>query len=291
VAKKEVSEAIVKADDDIMAGFLAPKGVNSEIDLNDLPDSSVDVKDNESGIVDVRIVQKMSKTSDTYDVGTMVLSTGMELGRNVKFIPLIFRRQAILFDKDNLGVVCQSRDGVHGSIDQQTVSVKNVDLVVGGECEGCDASYDKWEDLPKGFKAPACSKVYTFPAVIVAAEALSPKECMDLGPVILRFFRTSAPAGRMINTYSGKRPRYLFLWELTTQEQQNAGQPSSYVFKTKPMGRLSDEWILKCADLVKMYEDFNLGDVSTNRRMLAASTVVEGEGVRDADEDTDGLSF
>lgn len=281
MAKKDEQtggETSIAKVDDILSGLLASPD-EGDVDITDLPDPSVAPTENEKSIVDIRIVQKMSKISDTLPIGDIYASTGQHLGKKVIAIFLWSKRSADLLDKDTMRSVCSSRDGVMGKLQRQDVSIKGVNYRIGGECTSCQAYYDGWDEARAlGLKSPLCSKSMVYPAIIVGSDLVDGEGCKQLGLVVFKFKRTSTGVGKVINTYCAGRPKYLFAFELTTLVDNKGIQPTN-IWSARPLGRVSKEWIDIGKGLVDLYGKL---DLDTNESGPTAGTAVvpdeDGEG-------------
>ena len=257
--KEDGKDTAIAPTSTFASGLLAAPGEDLGVDINQLVDPSVKPTENEKTIVDIRISQKMSKIADVISPGKLYASTGQELGTQLDVIFLWSGRSAGLLDKNTLRQVCGSRDGIMGSLTRTDVEVNGVEYRIGGECKSCQVYYDGWDNLPKGAKSPLCSKNLYYPAIIVGGDALTPEQYMELGPVLFRFKRTSAPAGKLINTYCQNRPKYMFAFRLTAVENPKDTN-KSFMWTATPLGRVTTDWVERCAELVKNLQDMEIPD-------------------------------
>lgn len=283
MAKKDeqpASTALAK-NEDPMAGLLASPE-EGDVDISGLPDPSVKPTDNERSIVDIRIAQKMSKVAGEIPLGDWYASTGQHLGKKLTAIFLWSGRAADFLDKTTLRTICRSPNGVMGNRTRSPLDVQGREYMIGGECKSCDGYYDGWDNLKNGLKRPLCSKLMTYPAVIVQADELDPQAARDMGLVLFRFKGSSTGAGKVINTYCANRPKYLFAFELTTSEETIGQNQPTFVTKVRPLGKVSPKWVEACKELVDIYGKLELKTGDDEQPEAGTATVPEDE---------DGLGF
>jgi hypothetical protein len=106
------------------------------------------------------------------------LMTGSEPMKTCTVIPMLMTRRRELRDTDERAVVCRSADSLHGV------------GAPGGECATCPMN--QWTPNKKTGKnnAPPCIFIYSYMVYILEVEEMA----------VLEFYRTSLPAGKMLNT-------------------------------------------------------------------------------------------
>lgn len=124
------------------------------------------------------------------------LITGEDPMKDPIIVPLMMNRRRELRDPDeNRTVLCRSFDSIKGVGDP------------GGECASCPMS--KWSNAKgknKKNTAPPCTFIYSYVVFITNTQSLA----------ILEFYRTSIPAGKMLNTMIMQRGLGKFAAQLTS---------------------------------------------------------------------------
>lgn len=155
------------------------------------------------------------------------LMTGEDPFDEPIIVPLLMnRRRELRDDDDNRQVLCRSLDSLHGVGDP------------GGDCSTCPMA--KWtQGRGKNSKnsPPACTFIYSYIVYSVEAESLA----------ILEFYRTSIPAGKMMNTIIMQKGLGNFGIKLTASGSK--GPKGTYYSPTVTPAKLSEAILKKARDL------------------------------------------
>jgi len=188
------------------------------------------------------------KEDRTAEIGEIISSLGINYGTWIEIIPLWFKRQAALFNKQRQRE-CFSLDAVTGS--------------EYGECVKCPHYYEKWRKDEKGNRIPPeCSKIMTFPAIIVRSENF-PDGTLErlgkLGVVAMQFTTTSEPVGKQIASIASafSEPYYASVWKLWSKDKTTNGN-TYRVYLAQQVGPVPEDVMVKCEGLVHEWSKVKL---------------------------------
>lgn len=212
---------------------------------------SDEINENERIIPYSKLTQDLSKAykeDGIAEIGDIMSSLNINYGQWVEIIPLWFKRQAALFNKQRQRE-CFSLDGITGS--------------EYGPCASCKYFYEKWTKDEKGNRTPpVCSKIMTFPAIVVRSENF-PNGTLEtlgkLGVVAMQFTTTSEPVGKQIASIASAfaEPYYASVWKLWSKNK-TTNNNTYRVYLAQQVGPVPEDVMVRCEALVNEWSKVKL---------------------------------
>lgn len=220
----------------------------------------------------VKLVQHSSAEAKerTAEIGDMVTSTGINLGKHAVIIPLWRQRQAAKFNRDDNSLECKSFDGITG--DRY------------GACSACQFDYRKWTTGPKGERVkPECAQQAAFPAVIVSSENF--EDGSEIGIAAFQFSSTSFGVAKQIITQHDLKglPYYAYRWEIGSRTK-SFKKGSAQVYTARFDGSVEQETMLQAQSVCQSWAG---AKVDIDDRSTMGDDDFDGGGTAPVDDGPD----
>jgi|SaaInlLV_10m_DNA_4_1040232.scaffolds.fasta_scaffold17001_2 hypothetical protein len=195
--------------------------------------------------------------------------SGYNYGDKLKFIPIMFKKRRIYWKdrSDGGGIIC-------GSMNSKQPDMGDM---IADSCRRCPKS--KWtKDDKENSVPPACTLIYTFPAVVLGLSA------KDIGNkiVAVSFMNTSSNAGKELANMAKFSGGDIFArpYLLETKKEKN-DKGTYYVLTTKLAGLLTAEEYADAEKVWDMLKDMTIDfqDDKHTKDEMTEDTGIDGNPV------------